>query len=53
MKVVVHYAEIGLKGKNKPFFEKKLITNIKTAFKEENILTTIYILLITYYFFRL
>lgn len=31
---IVRYSEIGLKGKNKKFFEKKLITNIKKALKD-------------------
>lgn len=31
MKIVIHYAEIALKGKNRPFFEKKLINNIERA----------------------
>jgi thiamine biosynthesis protein ThiI len=30
---IVRYAEIGLKGKNKSFFEKRLIENIKKALK--------------------
>ncbi len=29
MEVVVHYSEIGTKGKNRAFFEKKLIENLK------------------------
>jgi len=27
--IVCHYSEIGLKGKNRPFFEKKLVENIR------------------------
>ena len=27
--IIVHYGEIGLKGDNRPFFERKLIDNIK------------------------
>jgi len=27
--IICHYAEIGLKGKNRKFFEEKLIENIK------------------------
>ncbi|MBD3312773.1 tRNA 4-thiouridine(8) synthase ThiI, partial [archaeon] len=27
--VVIHYSEIGLKGKNRPYFEKRLLNNIK------------------------
>lgn len=27
--VIIHYSEIGLKGKNRPYFEKKLALNIK------------------------
>lgn len=33
--VVCHYHEIGLKGKNRDFFEKKLVENIKKAIKPE------------------
>lgn len=29
--VVIHYGEIGIKGKNREFFEKKLVENIKKA----------------------
>lgn len=29
--VVIHYGEIGIKGKNREFFEKKLIENVKKA----------------------
>ncbi len=32
--IICHYDEIGLKGKNRKFFEKKLIENIKEAFKK-------------------
>ncbi|MEM2087444.1 MAG: tRNA uracil 4-sulfurtransferase ThiI [Thermoproteota archaeon] len=28
---VIHYSEIGLKGRNRPFFEKKLAENVKHA----------------------
>jgi len=31
--VVVHYAEIGLKGGNRPFFENKLADNIRTSLR--------------------
>ncbi len=34
---VCHYAEIGLKGKNRKFFEKKLVSNIKKKFSEAEI----------------
>lgn len=34
MKFLIHYSEIGLKGKNRPFFENKLRDNIKTALSE-------------------
>jgi len=27
--VIIHYSEIGLKGSNRPYFEKKLLSNIK------------------------
>jgi len=30
-KIVIHYSEIGLKGRNRAFFEKKLIDNIKKS----------------------
>ena len=29
--IVIRYGEIGLKGKNRGFFEKKLVSNIKHA----------------------
>jgi len=32
--VVIHYGEIGLKGKNREFFERKLITTINTTLKD-------------------
>ncbi|NQU82823.1 MAG: tRNA 4-thiouridine(8) synthase ThiI [Parcubacteria group bacterium] len=32
--VICHYAEIGLKGKNRKFFEEKLVDNIKQALPE-------------------
>jgi len=28
---IVHYGEIGLKGRNRPYFEKKLVSNIKQS----------------------
>ncbi|MBN2330659.1 MAG: tRNA 4-thiouridine(8) synthase ThiI [Candidatus Aenigmarchaeota archaeon] len=31
--IVVHYSEIGLKGKNRGFFEHKLVSNIRLALK--------------------
>jgi len=34
--VVCHYSEIGLKGKNRKFFEEKLIENIKKALPEDS-----------------
>lgn len=30
--IIIRYSEIGLKGKNRPFFENQLIKNIKSAF---------------------
>ena len=30
MKIIIHYAEIALKGKNRHLFEKQLIENIKS-----------------------
>lgn len=35
--IVVHYAEIALKGQNRPMFEKQLVTNIYAANKKEKI----------------
>ncbi|NOZ05697.1 MAG: tRNA 4-thiouridine(8) synthase ThiI [Chloroflexi bacterium] len=32
--VVVHYAELGLKGKNRPFFERQLAKNIRAVLTE-------------------
>jgi thiamine biosynthesis protein ThiI len=32
--IICHYAEIGLKGKNRKFFEEKLIENLKKALKD-------------------
>ena len=37
--IVVHYGEIGTKGENRPFFEKKLVENIKLALKDEKIIS--------------
>lgn len=37
MKIVIHHAEIGLKGKNFPWFEKKLVENIKNSLKRKKI----------------
>jgi thiamine biosynthesis protein ThiI len=34
--VVVHYSEIGLKGDNRPFFERHLVKNIKIAIRNTN-----------------
>lgn len=34
---LVHYSEIGLKGKNRPLFEKKLTTNIKLIAQKEKV----------------
>ncbi len=33
MTFVVHYAELGIKGHNRDFFEEKLVSNIKTQLK--------------------
>ena len=33
MKIVVHYAEIGLKGKNRPFFEEQLRKNLTRSLR--------------------
>ncbi len=35
--IIIRYAEIALKGKNRHLFEKKLITNIKDCLKQNNI----------------
>lgn len=35
--IIIHYHEIGLKGKNRPFFEEVLLRNIKTSLKVEKI----------------
>ncbi len=35
--VVVHYAEVGLKGENRPQFENQLIGNIKRALKDTGV----------------
>jgi len=37
--IICHYAEIGLKGKNRNFFEKKLKENIKNALNPDYFLT--------------
>lgn len=34
LEVVIHYDEIGLKGKNRPFFERRLSRNVATALSE-------------------
>ncbi len=34
--VICHYSEIGLKGKNRRFFEKKLVFNIERALKKDS-----------------
>ena len=34
MLIICHYSEIGIKGKNRDFFEKKLSCNIKESFKK-------------------
>jgi len=33
MKIICHYSEIGLKGNNRDFFEKKLVSNIQRVIK--------------------
>ncbi|MFC1800761.1 THUMP domain-containing protein, partial [Nanoarchaeota archaeon] len=35
--IIIRYSEIGLKGKNRFFFEKKLVSNIKYCLKQNNI----------------
>ena len=39
MYLLLHYGEISLKGKNKPYFEKKLAENIKRGIRGEYIST--------------
>ncbi|NQV13212.1 MAG: tRNA 4-thiouridine(8) synthase ThiI [Parcubacteria group bacterium] len=34
--ILIHYGEIGLKGKNRPFFERKLVDNIKQSLSGQN-----------------
>ncbi|MBU1177874.1 tRNA 4-thiouridine(8) synthase ThiI [Patescibacteria group bacterium] len=33
--IIIHYGEIGLKGKNRPFFERKLVENIKRSLSDQ------------------
>src|SRR5512135_3816874 len=33
MNFIVHYAELGIKGKNREYFEERLVSNIKTQLK--------------------
>lgn len=35
--IICHYGEIALKGKNRPFFERKLVDNIKKKLDEDKI----------------
>lgn len=35
--ILIHYSEIGLKGRNRGFFEQKLVDNIKTVLSDFNI----------------
>jgi len=37
MKVIVHYGEISLKGKNFPFFENTLLDNIRASCKKQDL----------------
>ena len=37
MKILIHYGEIWLKGKNRPFFESKLLENIRTALERSQV----------------
>jgi len=37
-KILIHFAELSLKGKNKRFFEKKMVDNLKRLFKPERII---------------
>lgn len=36
MLVLIHYAEIALKGRNRPSFERQLLTNIRHAFRRHD-----------------
>lgn len=36
--IIIHYAEIGLKGKNRPFFENTLIKNIRKKLANYNLI---------------
>lgn len=40
--IIIRYGEIFLKGANRSFFEKALITNIKTALRDEKFILTKY-----------
>ncbi|MFH2104788.1 MAG: tRNA uracil 4-sulfurtransferase ThiI [Parcubacteria group bacterium] len=33
--ILIHYGEIGLKGKNRPFFERRLVENIKKSLSDQ------------------
>jgi thiamine biosynthesis protein ThiI len=35
--IIVHYGEIGLKGRNRPYFEKKLVRNLKRSLKGQEV----------------
>lgn len=35
--VIIHYSEIGLKGKNRPYFENRLIDNMKQSAINQNV----------------
>jgi len=37
-RILIHFAELSLKGKNKRFFEKKMVDNLKRLFKPERII---------------
>lgn len=39
--ILIHYSEIALKGKNRIFFEEKLISNIILSFKQNGIKATV------------
>ena len=34
--ILIHYGEIGLKGKNRPYFEQKLIENIERSLRDQS-----------------
>ena len=37
--IIIHYGEIGIKGKNRSFFEKKLVDNLRWSLKNSDIIS--------------